>query len=95
MKKELVFSSTMIAVGAAEANPILTGLTTSSLLLFSMVKLSVVVIAGLTFSKAVSVSESTTCSSNFTKGFLYGGYSLTVLTLLAIVSSNIFVLFRS
>lgn len=81
--------------GATEANPILTVLTKSGLLLFSVVKLSVVVIVGLTFSKAVSVGESTTCGWNFTKGFLYGGYSLTVLTLSVIVSSNIFVLFRS
>ncbi len=110
MKKELIFSSAIIVAGlldwlttvvgilffgATEANPILTGLTTSSLLLFSVVKLSVVVIVGLAFSRAVSVSESTTCGWNFTKGFLYGGYSLTVLLLLVIVSGNIFVLFRS
>jgi hypothetical protein len=110
MKKELVFSSAIITVGlfdwlttvlgilffgATETNPILSGLTRSNLLLFSVVKLGVVAIVGLTFSKAVSVSESTLRGGNFTKVFLYGGYSLTFLTLLAIVSSNIFVLFRS
>jgi hypothetical protein len=110
VRKELVFSSAMIAVGlldwlttvagilffgATEANPILTVLTKSGLLLFSVVKLSVVVIVGLTFSKAVSVGESTTCGWNFTKVFIYGGYSLTILTLLIIVGSNIFVIFRS
>jgi hypothetical protein len=110
VKKEFVFSSAMIAVGlldwlttvagilffgATEANPILTGLTTSSLLLFSMIKLVAVVIVGLTFSKAVSISESITCGWNFTKSFLYGGYSLTLLILLAIINNNIFVFFRS
>ena len=109
LKKELLLFSAMILLGfldwsitvtgliffgAAEANPLLSGLTRSSMLLFSVVKLSAVLLIGFAFYKAAVISKSTMSEWNFTKRFLYGGYSLTFFALTAVVASNMIAVFR-
>jgi len=108
-KKEIILFSAIILLGildwlttitgiffygAAELNPLLSGLTKSSMILFSVVKLSAVVLIGFAFYKAAAISKSTTHDWHFTKRFLYGGYSLTLLTLTTVVASNIIAIFR-
>lgn len=80
--------------GAAEVNPLLSGLTKSSMMLFSVVKLSAVVLVGFVFYKAAAISKSRTNDWHFTKRFLYGGYSLTFFALTAVVTSNMIAIFR-
>jgi hypothetical protein len=80
--------------GAAEANPLLSGLTESNMILFSVVKLSAIVLMGFAFYKAAVISKSRTNDWHFTKRFLYGGYSLTFLALTAVVASNMVAIFR-
>jgi len=80
--------------GAAEANPLLSGLTKSSMMLFSAVKLSAVLIIGFAFYKATTISKSGTDDWRFAKRFLYGGYSLTFLALIAVVASNMIAILR-
>ena len=109
LKKELVFLSAIIILGfldwltttigifffgAAEANPLLSGLTRSSMILFSVVKLTAVMLIGFAFYKAVAVSRSATSDWHFTKRLLNGGYSLTFLALTAVVASNMMTIFR-
>jgi polyferredoxin len=109
LKKELIFFSAIIIVGfldwlttvtgvffygATEVNPLLCGLTKSSMILFSIVKLSAVVLIGFAFYKAAAISKSRTNDWHFTKRFLYGGYSLTFLALTVVVASNMITIFR-
>jgi polyferredoxin len=109
LKKEIIFFSAIILLGfldwlttvtgiffygAAEFNPLLSGLTKSSMMLFSVVKLSAVVLIGFAFYKAAAISKSRTNDWRFTKRFLYGGYSLTFLVLTAVVASNMIAIFR-
>ena len=109
LKKELLLFSAILLLGfldwlttvtglffygAAEVNPLLSGLTKSSMILFSVVKLSAVVLIGFAFYKAVAISKFRTNDSHFTKRFLYGGYSLTFFVLTAVVASNMIAIFR-
>ena len=80
--------------GAAEANPLLSGLTKSSMMLFSLVKLSAVLLIGFALYKAITISKYRTSDWHLTKRFLYGGYSLTFLALAAVVASNMIAIFR-
>jgi len=109
LKKEIIFFSAIILLGfldwlttvtgiffygGAELNPLISGLTKSSIILFSVVKLSAVVLIGFAFYKAAAISKSTTHDWHFAKRFLYGGYSLTLLALTAVVASNMIAIFR-
>jgi hypothetical protein len=75
--------------GATEVNPLLSGLSQSSLLLFSVVKFAGIVSAGFFFSKAVALSRPMAADWRFTGRFLDGGYSLTLLMLTAVVINNV------
>jgi hypothetical protein len=109
VKKEFIFLSAIILVGfidwlttvtgvlffgATEVNPMLSGLTKSSMILFSAVKLSAVVFVALAFYTATTISKSHNDGWRLTKRFLYGGYLLTLLMLTAVVSSNMITLLR-
>ncbi len=78
--------------GATEANPLLSGVARSNMVIFSAAKLTAVVIAGFAFYKAASISRKIAQSQHFTNGFLNGGCSLTVLGLAAVVANNIAVI---
>jgi len=109
LKKELLLFSAIILLGvldwlttvtglffygAAEVNPLLSGLTKSSMILFSVVKLSAVILIGFAFYKAIVIGNSKTNDRHFTKRFLYGGYVLTFLVLTTVVTSNMIAIFR-
>jgi hypothetical protein len=82
----------IVFFGATEVNPLLSGVTRSSLMLFSVVKLTAVVLAGFAFHKAAAISRQATDYWHFTKRFLDGGCSLAVLGLLVIVGNNMIVM---
>ena len=109
VRKELVFFSVIVLMGfldwlttvsgvlffgAAEVNPLLSGLTRSSMLLFSAAKLTAVVLAGLAFYKAAALSKHAASDWHFTTRFLNGGCSLTALALTALVVNNMIAIFR-
>ena len=77
--------------GANELNPVLSGLT-SSMVLFSVVKLSAVVITGLAFYKAANIASSDS-NPGLTGRFLDGGYLLTFVVLAMVVSNNLIAVF--
>lgn len=80
--------------GASEMNPVLSGLTRSSMIMFSFVKLSVVIFVGFAFYKAAGICRHATTDLRFTKKFLYGVYSFTFLALTAVVTSNMLTILR-
>ncbi len=73
--------------GAVETNPLL-AIATSSLPVFSAIKLAAVSLAGLAFYKAASMCG---CGGGgkFAARFLAGGSCLTVLFLTAVVANNV------
>jgi hypothetical protein len=77
--------------GASETNPLLVGLVSSNMVLFSAVKLFAVVAGGLAFYKAVGLS--TDFNRGLTKRFLDISYSLTFLALTLVVFNNLIALY--
>jgi hypothetical protein len=85
--------TTLIGVtffGASENNPLLIGLVSSNMLLFSAVKLFAVVAGGLAFYKAAGLS--TDYNNGLTRRFLDVSFSLTFLALAVVVFNNMIVL---
>jgi hypothetical protein len=80
--------------GSVEINPLLSGITRSSMFIFSLVKFSAVILAGCAFYKAEAIYEHTINHWHYTKSFLYGGFSLTFLGFTAVVASNMLVLLK-
>jgi len=108
-KKEVLFFITLVLVGfldwlttitgilffgAREVNPLLSGLTSSNMLLFSFLKLAAVIIVGFAFYKATVISESTSSSLHSSRRILYGGFSLTFISITAVVASNMATILR-
>jgi hypothetical protein len=102
-RKELIFFFAILLVGfldwlttvtgilyfgAIEINPLLSGLTTSNMAVFSAVKLAVVVISGLAFYKAAAIAGRAKGELQFTRRFLNGGCSVTVLAMTVVVANN-------
>jgi hypothetical protein len=73
--------------GASETNPLLVGLVSSNMMLFSAVKLFAVVAGGLAFYKAAGVS--TGLNLGLTKRVVNVSYSLTFLALSVVVLNNL------
>lgn len=80
--------------GAAEVNPVLSGVTKSSMLLFSFIKLSAVVFVGFAFYKAAGMCQWSRSDWHFTKTILCGGFSFTFLVLTVVATSNMITIFR-
>jgi len=78
--------------GASESNPLMFGLVSLNMVLFSVVKLVAVVVAGLIFYKAIGLTAGLNLS--FTKRFLDIGYSLTFLSLTVVVINNLSVVLK-
>jgi hypothetical protein len=78
--------------GASETNPLLFGLLSLNMVLFSAVKLFAVVAGGLAFYKAVGIS--TILNQGLTKRFVDVGYLLTFIALTAVVINNLSVVLK-
>jgi len=104
VKKEVLFCTTLILIGtidwlttiigvvffgATETNPLLAGLTQSNMFIFSFVKLSAVILAGLVFYKAETKTKISNQVSPFAKNLLNSGYVISLFTLTALVANNI------
>ncbi len=83
----------LIFCGGVELNPLLSGLTKSSMLIFSAAKLTAVALAGFAAYKAIDVTKSPR-NWRFTTKFVNGGISFTVLALSVVVANNMTVVFK-
>ncbi len=103
-KKELLFCFALISMGtidwvttvtgtlcfgAVEINPLLAGLTKTNILLFSVIKLTIVVLTGLLFYKAGTIVNMLKSSSHLGKRALESGYALSLMMLTVAVTNNI------
>ena len=86
--------SGVLFFGATEVNPLFSGLTRTSLLLFSVAKLSAVFLAGFALYKAAALSRPSTGDWRLTNRFLSGGCSATVLALGVLVANNMMAILR-
>ena len=82
----------VVFFGASENNPLLFGLLSSNIVLFSAVKLFAVVAGGLAFYKAAGLS--TDLNLGLTKRFLNVSYSMTFLALSVIVFNNLIIVLK-
>jgi hypothetical protein len=82
----------LLFCGGTELNPLLSGLTKSSMLVFSAVKLVGVALAGFAAYKATE--ETNHANWRFAGKFVSGGVCLTVFALCIVVANNMIVVFR-
>ena len=75
--------------GAIEINPLLSGLTKSNLLIFTLAKLMGVIFAGLAFYKAEALSKPVINQALITRNFLNIMFLVTCVILVTVVTSNI------
>jgi len=108
-KKELLFCSVLILMGildwlttvtgvlcfgAVEINPLFAGLTKVNILVYSGIKLSIVVLTGFLFYKADKIEKMLRGNSHLGKRFLEAGYFASFMILTAVVTSNIITVVR-
>jgi hypothetical protein len=80
--------------GANEINPLFSALTSSSLLLFSTLKLTIVAIMGLAFYKATTISMSIKNNACLAPRIFKIGYLFTFFVLATVVISNLITIIR-
>jgi hypothetical protein len=108
-KKELLFCFALILMGvldwvttvtgvlcfgAVEINPLFAGLTKVNILVYSGIKLSIVVLTGFLFYKADKIGKMLRGNSHFGKRFLEAGYFVSFMILTVAVTSNIITVVR-
>jgi hypothetical protein len=108
-KKELLFCFALILMGAidwvttvtgtlcfgaVEINPLFAGLTKTNILLFSAIKLTIVVLTGLLFYKAGTIVNMLKSTSHLGKRTLESGYALSLMMLTVAVTNNVITVAR-
>jgi Domain of unknown function (DUF5658) len=84
----------LLYYGGNELNPVLSGLTKSSILVFSAAKLTAVALAGFTAYIATDITKSAKNNWRFTNKFVNCGISFTVIALSVVVANNMIVIFK-
>jgi hypothetical protein len=77
--------------GGVELNPLLSGLTSSSIMVFSAAKLSAVAFAGFAAYKAADIAKHAKDNWRLASKLVNCGVLLTVLTLCVVVTNNVMV----
>ena len=108
-KKELLFCFVLILMGildwlttvtgvlcfgAVEINPLFAGLTKVNILVYSGIKLSIVVLVGFLFYKADKIEKMLRGNSHLGKRFLESGYFVSLMILTVVVTNNIITVVR-
>jgi len=108
-KKELLFGFALILMGtldwvttvtgtlwfgAVEINPLFAGLTQTNILLFSVIKLTIVVLTGCLFYKADKIAEKLKSNSQIGKHVLETGYAVALMALTIAVTNNVIAVAR-
>ena len=109
LKKELLFCFALILMGmldwattvtgtlcfgAVEINPLFAELTETNILLFSVIKLTIVVLTGFLFYKADKIAEMLKSNSHIGKRVLESGYAISLMALTVAVTNNIITVAR-
>jgi hypothetical protein len=109
-KKELLFCFALILMGildwlttvtgilcfgVVEINPLFAELTKANILVYSEIKLSIVVLAGVLFYKAGKIEKMLRGNSHFGKRFLESGYFVSLIALTVAVTNNIITVVRA
>jgi hypothetical protein len=109
-KKELLFCFALILMGvldwlttvtgvlcfgAVEINPLFTGLTKANILVYSEIKLAIVVLTGFLFYKADKIEKMLRGNSHLVKRFLESGYFVSLMALTVAVTNNIITVVRT
>ena len=79
--------------GATETTPLLSPLTQSNLLAFSIIKLSATLLIGAIFYKAAQI-KTPTANHQLGKRFLQSGYFLSLTMLTVVVTNNVIAVVR-
>jgi len=108
-KKELLFCFALILMGildwlttvtgilcfgVVEINPLFAGLTKANILVYSEIKLSIVVLTGVLFYKADKIEKMLKSNSHLGKRVLESGYFISLMTLTIAVTNNIITVAR-
>ena len=80
--------------GRTELNPVVSGMTRSSMLGFSIIKLAAVSFAGFAAYEAANLAKHVRDKWHLTNKLANGGILLTVLSLSIVVTNNIIVVFK-
>ena len=80
--------------GAAEANPLFSGIVNSNILVYSGIKLSTAILIGFLFYKGYAIEKTPGITSHFETRFLDSGYYLSLMALTAVVTNNILAVVR-
>jgi hypothetical protein len=83
-----------ISFGAAEANPLFSGLTQTNMGIFIGIKSSTILLTGFLFYKAASVVERSDGSSSLGLRFLRIGYLVALILLVFVVANNMLIIFQ-
>jgi hypothetical protein len=78
-----------IILGAAEVNPLFSGLTQTNMALFIGIKSSTILLTGFIFYKGASVAERSVGNSSLGVRFLKIGYLASLIFLLLVVMNNL------
>jgi len=84
----------ILCFGAVEINPLFAGLTQANILVYSGIKLSIVVLVGFLFYKADKVEKMLRGNSLLGKRVLELGYAVSLITMTIAVTNNIITVAR-
>jgi hypothetical protein len=85
----------VLCFGAVEINPLFAELTKANVLVYSEIKLSIVVLAGVLFYNAGKIGKMLRGSSHLGTRFLESGYFISLMALTVAVTNNIIVVVRA
>ena len=80
--------------GGTELNPLLAGLTNSSILTFTITKLTAVAVTGFTAYKAVDIAKCANKNGLLISNLVNGGFLLTAAGLCIVVANNVMIVFQ-
>ena len=92
----LDLATTVVGIffGAAEVNPLFSGLTQTNMVFFIGIKASTILLTGFLFYKGASFAEGSVRSSSLGVRFLKIGYLISLILLMLVVANNILTIFQ-
>jgi hypothetical protein len=84
----------VLCFGAVEINPLFAELTRTNVLVFSEIKLTIVVLVGVLFYNAGNIGKMITGNSHLVKRFLESGYIVSLMALTVAVVNNVITVAR-
>jgi hypothetical protein len=79
----------VLCFGAAEANPLFSGIVHSNILVYSIIKLSAALLIGFLFYKGYAIEKTPGLTSHFGTRFLESGYYVSLMALTVVITNNV------